>query len=165
MPMMTQVMLAPPPPITVVSVRSAPAAPSMPGIIRQDDSAGRFVIDVDVRADDTVLWQGPLRVASGSSTSVRREQSEPLESDCDQRRGYGSIQQTSLSLQLQVEQYGDADPRRVRVTVRWSRPGAAACPTVAGARTVELNDLVNLPPGGSTTLTGDGGLVVRLHRR
>lgn len=150
-------------------VRVAPPAPVVrttripPPVYVHDlnGPAARFTVEAEVRGGDAVLWSGPLRVGgSYNQTSVRREQSEPGDTECGSGRGVAPIS-TSFSLTLNAR--GEQD--QVLVNVRWSRPGDRPCAPGPNSRTVELAGTVDLPPGGTATLTGDGGLVVRLRRR
>lgn len=146
------------PPVPMVRTATVP-----PPIYVHDRSspAARFTVEAEVRGGDAVLWSGPLRVGgSYNQTSIRREQSEPGDTECGPGRGVAPIT-TSLNLTLNAR--GEQD--QVLVNVRWSRPGDRPCAPGPNSRTVELAGTVDLPPGGTATLTGDGGLVVRLRRR
>ena len=123
----------------------------------------RFSVYVDVRAAGEPLWSGPLRVGGGyGQTSVRREQSEPGDAACGTGERAASPVATSFTLSLSGRGRED---RVVLVSVRWSRPGDQPCGLGPNTRTVELSATVDLAPGGTATLTGDGGLSVRLRRR
>ncbi|KQN05473.1 hypothetical protein ASE82_00320 [Sphingomonas sp. Leaf230] len=127
-------------------------------------AAERYVVDVDGRADGAVVWTGSLRVASNAAASFRRDQTEAEENDCGVRAGYRSGVQTGFSLQLRPTRVDEADSG-VAVMLRWTRPGTGQCPVQASTRTVEMNDAVRLKAGETVTMKGDGGLVVKLHRR
>ena len=147
---------APPPPVV-----TAVAAPPSAYFHDRSGPAARFVVEAEVRGADAVLWSGPLRVSGGyNQTSVRREQSEPGEAECRPGRGVAPIT-TSFNLTLN----GRGQEDQVTFNVRWSRPGDQPCAPGPNSRTIELTGTVDLPPGGTATLTGDGGLSVRLRRR
>lgn len=148
----------------------APPAPPAPPVIFSERlgngrmATERYMVDVDVRADGAVVWTGALRVASNGLASFRRDQSEADERDCGTRSGFRSGVQTGFSLQLRPLRFDDTDSG-IAVSLRWTRPGAGTCPIQSGTRTIEMNDTVGLKAGESVTLKGDGGLVIKLHRR
>jgi hypothetical protein len=148
-----------PPPQPVVSTMTAPPSVYINRI--GDGQPARFTVDVEVRGGDAVLWSGPLRVGGGyGQTSIRREQTEPGDTECRPGRGVAPI---STSLNLTLNGRGEQD--QVLVNVRWSRPGDQPCAPGPNTRTVELAGTVELPANGAATLTGDGGLIVRIRRR
>lgn len=124
-------------------------------------SRERYVVDVEVRAGNLILWSGPLRVGGGyGQTSVRRDQSEPGDSKCGNGEELATAT-NSVSLTLSPRGRNDA----LSVNVRWSRPGDLPCGLGPNSRTVELSSAIALAPGESKTIAGDGGLMVRLQRR
>lgn len=148
------------PPARVV-LPPAPPPVYVPTVIDRETSAARFVVDVEIRGGNAVLWSGPLRIGSGyAQTSVRRDQTEPGDSVCAPGQAVSPVN-SSLFLTLSPRgQSGD-----ILVNVRWSRPGEQPCGAGPNARVVELSGTVALTDARAATLTGDGGLVVRLHRR
>ncbi len=152
---------------------SAPPAPPAPPMIQTSAikrvfyggmAAERYIVDVDVRADGAVVWAGALRVASSGTSSFRRDQTEADENDCGAQNGYRRGVQTGFSLQLQPTRLGEAESA-IAVTLRWTRPGTGQCPVQSSTRTIEMNDSIALKGGETVTVRGDGGLVVKLHRR
>lgn len=162
------VTVMPPPPIVITS--APPASP--PNVVTSHYSgdrtapAERYTIEVDIRADGQTLWAGPLRLATSSTTSFRRDQSEPVSAACETTGMlYRAGRLDALSITLNPVRYSGEGPSRLTVAVRWSRPDETACPSRVGTRVVEISDTLTLAPGQTITLTGDGGLVTRLTRR
>lgn len=123
----------------------------------------RYAVDVEIRDNRAVLYSGTLKMATGTTTTFRRDQNEPADPSCG-REGYASgIDQSTLNLTLSLGRYSST--KRLNVSLRWGRPVEGACPVAQSARTVELNDSVELVPGKAVRLTGDGGLVLTLVRR
>ncbi|MBC9031780.1 hypothetical protein IAG41_05190 [Sphingomonas sp. JC676] len=149
------------------SPRSPPAPPMATPYMAPRIStapAERFTVDVEVRGSSEILWSGPLRVATNQSTSIRRDRSEPAATPCPDEGYVGGSEQTNLSVQLNAQRTRE-DATLVRVTVRWARPAPGRCGSRGSARTVELNDTVELPRGEWVTLRGDGNLELRLRRQ
>lgn len=158
LPLMLQAVLAP-----SVVVPAPPAPSVIRSVAPLSSTVERFVVDVDIRAGSETLWSGPLRVASNTASTFSRSQSEPRGESCAEDNYLGV--QSSLNVQLTPSRQYQSGRPVLGVTVRWSRPVESACPLRGAARTVELSDSVALAAGQSATVTGDGGLVVRLRRR
>ena len=124
----------------------------------------RFVVDLEISGGDEKLWTGPLRVANGQTTSIRRERSEPVATPCPEDTYGAPAEQTALSVQLSPEQRGEG-ASAIRITVRWTRPGPASCLSRSSGRVVELNETVLLTRGQWVSVSGDAGLVLRLRRQ
>ena len=147
--------VAPPAPVLVTSARRTAFA---------DEGAAStgYPVSMEVRGGGAVLYRGTVRIAPNAQSMVRQTQSEPAVRTCGAVQGYRPSMETGLTLTFQSANYG-ASEGRVRVTVRWVRAGADACPTTDLTRAVELNAVVDLS-GGAVGLDGDGGLSVRLKR-
>ena len=154
------------------SVPPAPPSPpsppvSYPGFNISGTGAERvrFPVELVVRGPEGQLWQGRIWVSNGGPTQIRQSRSEPGDPACfpagASRFGIQRINEINIDL----NQFGTGgDPARTSVNVRWIRPAGEGCAGL-GTRTVELRQAVNLPPGETVTLSGDGGLVVELRRR
>ncbi|WP_332787267.1 hypothetical protein [Sphingomonas sp. GB1N7] len=131
-------------------------------MIAQTEPRERYYVDFQICAGKTLLQAGTLKVATGTSSSFRRDQNEPSDDSCGAER-YSVPMQQSLNLQLSSNRY--TKPERLGVSLRWGRSAEGACPMGRSARSVELNDSVVLTPGKAVTLTADGGLAITLTRR
>ncbi|PAX07090.1 hypothetical protein [Sphingomonas lenta] len=152
-----------PPPIVQVATPAPPPRIVARAALHHEPATRPFTVHVDVQAEGRTLWSGPLRVARGSGSTIRHEQSEPPETSCGVDAGYLRIRSTGLSINLSVAHHGDG-AEALSATVRWTKPSGAGCPHLGGTRTVELTDVVRLAPGATVTLSGDGGLTARLRR-
>lgn len=154
----------PPPPPIVTAVPTPPPV-FVPTTIEQiGTNDAPITLDVEVAGEGGTLWSGPLRVSRASNGSYRQERSEPPAAVCPGERYATRVRSTGLSVNLSATGYDREGGDAFNVTVRWSRVADAPCPLPAGVRTVELTQPVRLPPGGTATLRGDGGLTVRLRR-
>lgn len=155
-----QLIVAPPAPPSppIVTVIPAPTAHRTSGV-----PAFRAAIDAEVRAGNELLWAGVLHVAPNRAASFSRRQSEAAESCPDD--AYVQQQEDQLTVQIgSARLVGTEAGDAFVVSVRWSRPQPGNCPYRGSSRTVELNETVTLGAGATTTVRGDAGLVLHLHR-
>jgi hypothetical protein len=151
-----------PPPVTTVWTPPPPG----PHIFGMGSSLPATDFDVEVRAGHDLLWSGSMRVSGAQAASFSRQKSDAPPGDCPAGPiGYGGGERSALSITLASFRV-DATNSRFRFTLNWERPGQSGqCAGAGSARTVGLSESFDLAPGQSRTLTGDGGLVVQLHRR
>jgi len=152
--------------VTTPAVVAAPTAP----VVLAPASPGRPIgppvtFDVDVRLGNEILWSGPMRVSQGAQAQFTRNKSDAPAVQCaDTAFRYGNdVTTLSVRLSRQGSQPGED---RFQLTANWSRPGAEnGCPNETGTRTIGLTQTFLLAANGELTVTGDGGLSVRLRRR
>ena len=148
------------------AVQVAPPAPPVfvvPSVPQQRGKAERFTVDVEVRAGSELLWSGPMVVSNAQGSSFTRRLSEPGADDCG-GTGYVQPAENALSVQIMPSRSFDA-AIGLALSVRWTRSVLGACPFRNGSRNVELAQTIALAPGEATTLSGDGGVTIRLRRR
>lgn len=140
------VSVSPPPPVTTADISAQNAA-------RQ-----RAVpVNIRVFGGSEELWSRPLVLRGYSGAQVTLEVSEASACPRDVDGGYSS-QRTGLRLQL--SQRGPAD--RFQVNASWTRRSTdCAAP---GTLTTGLDIGIELTPGQTRTVTGDGGLRVVISR-
>ncbi|MCT2400709.1 hypothetical protein [Novosphingobium mangrovi (ex Huang et al. 2023)] len=147
--------IVPPPPVVMAS--------SLRGSTRASENP-IAVVDVTVEAGRGALWTGVLKIDnSGASYSESlRDAPEP----CDDKAGNASASNFSAQRQfnLSIRRYNrNGAPDLFSVNARWTRP-IPFCEG-QGTRSVSLDQQVDLVPGRTVRLTGDGGLVVTITRR
>ena len=147
--------VAPPAPVMVASAHLVGPGPEVA-------AATGYPLAVEVRGGGDILYRGTVRIAPNAQSSVRQTQSEPAVKLCGATQSYRPSLETGLTLTFQPVNYGGSDGR-VRVSVRWVRAGADACPATDVTGAVELNAVLDLA-GGGVSLGGDGGLSIRLRR-
>jgi hypothetical protein len=147
---------APPSPPRMSMVQPPPRIMMTPRLGQPDR---RGTLDVTVRSPEGLLWKGPLVVGNRGQSGWTQTKSEPADPACIGRDSYFGGDRDMLSVQLSL---ASEDPASIGVTARWARPDQASC---GGTRTVEIRSTVSVPDRGSATVSGDGGLVIELHRR
>lgn len=149
---------SPPPPVMVVNTAPPPAL-YFPGDSPVSPPA---VVEVRISGEGAPLWQGVLRVGPAASYSENR--SESRATPCPGVPGYDQSLRTSLNLNLSHYPRTNG-PGQFGITFSWSRPSDARNCQEGGTRTVQLQQTVELAPGGEAVLRGDGGLTLQLRRR
>ncbi|QUT06566.1 hypothetical protein KFK14_03640 [Sphingobium phenoxybenzoativorans] len=125
----------------------------------------KATIEVDIRAGGQELWSGPMRLAGRVPATFSRQKSDAPADDCAAEENRYSGVRSSLSVNLSLMSYG-AGKSGFRLTVNWDRPADVnGCGGRDASRSVGLTQTFNLEPGQETSLTGDGGLTIRLRRR
>lgn len=159
----------------ILSIIVALAAQAAPPVISASNMSSapsdRYPVEVDVHAGPERLYAGTLSVGFPVTSSFRQEMVEAAAPLCAAEEGDDAAHRNAparaairnASFQILLNPAPQAN--RLQVTVRWTRPTEGNCGGRSSARTVELTDWVALPPGGSATLSGDAGLVIRLTRR
>lgn len=149
---------SPPPPVMVVNSAPPPTL-YFPG---DSPASPPAVVEVRISGEGGPLWQGVLRV--GPSATYSENRSESRATPCPGVPGYDQSLRTSLNLILShyprtngQDQFG--------VSFSWSRPADARSCREGGTRMVQLQQMVELAPGGEAVLRGDGGLALQLRRR
>lgn len=161
--------VAPPPAPITANVPPPPAGMmrrsfDQPVRREQDGPIITDIIEADARADGERLWSGPLRISSLTGASFTRTLRQAAAQGCEAIRSSLSVND-SLTLSIDPQRYGEAN--RYTVTVRWDRPGPQrdACQAARSSRSIGLTETIDLPPGSTRQVTGDGGLAVTLRRR
>jgi hypothetical protein len=156
---------APPSPPPMITMTAPPAPPSPAEYQRAMARLTQppAILDIRVTGEGGLLWQGSVRVGlTGANIHQDRTEAEPA--NC--ARGtpaYDRSVRTSFMLGLSSARYGGQDDL-FGVNVAWTRlPREEAC-AVDGSRTVQLQTTIQIPPRGSATLHGDGGLTVEIRR-
>lgn len=148
-----------PPPIAVIPppVMTIPAPPNL-------RSMGIATpVSVRVSAGGQTLFDDTLRVDSFSGAYVNMSRSEAGPDNCPTEfRTYGG-NQTGLNFRLSRRNGNEAN--YFSLTLSWTRLTEGQSCQSGGTRTATLNQNVELKPGQSVRLTGDGGVVVELRRR
>jgi hypothetical protein len=132
---------------------------SPPPIVMSSDYYNRPVSTIAVRASlgSTILLDDQFRVGrSGASFSQNR--SETGQGDCQPT--YANSVRQSLSVNIRPE---GPSKDHYRVTVNLMRPSGNC--EASGSRGVSVEQTVELKPGQSASIQGDGGLRIDLRRR
>lgn len=119
-------------------------------------------IDVDARAAGELMFSGTLRIAGDVGAYFSQSRNEAAAMLCPPASGRtrGQVQSGfNINLYPQRTNVGE----RIAVNISWQRPAGSGCDE--GTRTVQVNQTVELPVGGSVLIEGDAGLMVRLRRR
>jgi hypothetical protein len=146
-----------PPPIFI------PSAPPSGGTVARGPI---ITLDVEVRGGGALLWSGQLRVADRSPASFTRQQSGAAQSSCTSSDDFDEhSERSSLSIYVSTaRQTSTGTALDIRAT--WDRPSdSSGCKTRRSTRTVGIAETISLGPGGEQTVSGDGGLTIRLRRR
>jgi hypothetical protein len=124
-----------------------------------------ITIDVEVRAAGEALWSGQMRVSGRSGASFSRQQSNAGAAGCEPVEGYyESSARTSLSINMSSTRRS-SNTEGIDVRVNWDRPSEAdSCQGRRGTRSVAIQETVIIKQGDTVTVTGDGGLTIKLHR-
>ncbi|MET1754750.1 hypothetical protein ABVV53_04655 [Novosphingobium sp. RD2P27] len=145
-----------------------PLAPSQSTVQRHPTRpvSQTMTYDVELRSDAELLWSGQMRVSErmGATFSQQQQNAAPL--NCMSPEIYGEVHERSVvSINLSpMSRFPATGALNVRVT--WERPGSGAgCPARMGSRSVSITQILALQEGQQQTLTGDGGLTIRLRRR
>ncbi len=157
-------------PISLLLAIAAQAAVAMPPPIfipASRRASGPIVtMDVEVRGGGEVLWNGQLRVSDRTGASFTRQQSGATPTACAGLETYGDTsERSSLSVNLSTVRQATANAS-VEIRVSWDRPsGDSDCASRRSTRSVGIVETVSLEPGRDQTISGDGGLSIRLRRR
>lgn len=143
--------VVPPPPVIV------PVAP--PPLVMPSDFFNRPVTTIAVRASlgSAILLDDRFRVGR-SGASFNQNRSETGEGDCQPT--YANTARQSLSVNIRPE---GPSKDHYRVSVNLMRPSGTC--EASGSRGVSVEQTVELKPGQSASIQGDGGLRVDLSRR
>ena len=147
--------LPPAPPPMVSSTNSMP-----PVITPVMTPYNRPAVSVRVRAyaGRQVLLQDEFRVGR-MPAMYNLTRSEADQSTCPNSSSYGSMARSSVNFSLRAD---GASGDGYRVSFGWSRP-TSGCAS-EGTLSVTVDRAVELRPGRSVTVEGDGGLRVELTR-
>lgn len=148
----------PPPPVVIPA--PAPPARVVPGAVPRMPQR-QVVMAVQAYGGEELLMNRELRQRgyAGAQVELQVTQAGPL-CAADDREGYNSQQRTGLRLRISPRGNGE----RFEVDATWTRP-VEAC-AAPGTRSAGLNIGIEVPPGQSRTVTGDGGLrIVLTHQR
>lgn len=143
----------PPPPPVILASPTGGAFPREVGVID--------TIDVTVSAGRETLWSGVLHVnAMGANYSESLRQAlEPCGAKSGADRPYLESQR---QLNVSINRRGGREaPDVFNVNVNWTRP-APDCES--GSRGVTFTQRVEIAPGRTVRLAGDGGLAIALTR-
>lgn len=136
--------------------------PAPPPVVRRADYVNPYerpVTTVRIRAfaGGAALFDDQMRVGR-SGANFNQNRSEAAEENCPD--DYSATAKHSLSIGLRPD---GPTKNSYRVNVSWSRP-VAGCDG-QGSRGVNVDQRVDLEPGQTVTVQGDGGLRVELTRR
>ena len=160
--------IAPPAPPSRPPMITMTAPPAPPSPAEYQRAMARLtqppaILDIRVTGEGGLLWQRSVRVGlTGANIHQDRTEAEPGElCACDACiRSFGP---DIVHARPELRSLWRAG-RPVRVNVAWTRlPREDAC-AVDGSRTVQLQTTAQIPPRGSATLHGDGGLTVEIRR-
>ena len=162
-----------------VATADPPASPALatapPPIVRiasreQGDIVSSAVVPImavpvriQVMAGNRQLFDDRLRLTRNAGASYQESRSEAPDAVCTGDRYSGSQERYSLNINLYLRDETPLGPA-VNISVNWQRPSSRVSCGGDGTRTVQLSETVPLAPGQSTTLQGDGGLVVTISR-
>lgn len=118
-----------------------------------------------VTSGDEKLWEGRLRVGKTSGSLIQYiHQAEPAGCPAgDHSRSVHS--NVHVSVQRWKLSTTPAGAFNHQLRVSWQRPSSPRGCLSEGARTVEVNQGLDLKPGQAATLKGDVGLAVWVRRR
>jgi hypothetical protein len=145
---------------------SAPPAPIVTDFAARASSGARaprenYTVEVEARSSTALIWSGQLRVTTHTGATVRNETIEASHPACA-----AAYPGATKRFRAELRPAGNAGfPNRLTVSIGWTRPIEAECPLPDGSRTIEVSQTIELEPGRSMTIAGDGGLTVRLTRR
>lgn len=161
-----------PPPPAIVHVAPEPVVgvPGLPGraavyAIPEANEVPPDELEMRVTAGSEKLWEGRLRAGKvGASLIQYINQAEPA--GCPATDQEKSVHSTvSVSLQRWKLSTTPAGAFNYQMRVSWKRPSSARGCLTEGARTVEINQGLDLKPGQATVVKGDVGLTVWVRRR
>lgn len=162
-----------PPPVVVVHTAPEPVVAGPPGLpgrpsvyaIPEANEAPPDEIEMRVSSGSDLLWEGRLRVSRvGASLIQYVNQAEPAA--CPEEDREKSVH-SSVSISLQRWKLSTTPHGAFNYQVRasWKRPSSPRGCVTQGARTVEVNQGLDLKPGEAATVRGDVGLTVWVRRR
>ncbi|MEA1013458.1 hypothetical protein [Sphingosinicella sp. LY1275] len=140
-------------PVTVVREMPAPDVAEAPAIL-----------DLRVSGEGGLIWQDTLRVGLRSPASVTQSRTEAPRAGCPLEKRQDGAVRTDFNISVSAQWLPDAAPQ-YNVTVDWTRPSASDGCRGGGNREVKLSQMVDVPPGRSVTIEGDGGLRVEIRRK
>ena len=129
--------------------------------VRDMATVPAIILDVEVRGG-ALLWSGTMRVSPRVQASYTSSKSDAPAGICPPQRWYGSGERDALRLTVSFVNPGSA-PRYV-VNASWTRPAGDGCDGAQDTRTVALTESVDIGQRDAT-VSGDGGLTVRLRQR
>ncbi len=120
-------------------------------------------IDVELMAGSSRLWSGSLRLGAphgnASYSQSKNEYAEPCARD-----PYSGNTSSNQNLRLYINRtYSQQEPDQFTVNVNWVRP-VSECEG-GGTNTLGLQRRLSLDPGRTVTVSGEGGLTVKLTRQ
>ena len=113
-------------------------------------------VRVRITAGDELLLNDRFWI-SHQLASANQTRQEALGPNCPEARGTLNRQ-----VQFQLMPWSDGSLGRYRAEVRWARPVLMGCEV--GTRTASIEQMVQLLPGQTVVLQGDGGLRLELTR-
>ncbi|MBV1917504.1 MAG: hypothetical protein KUG65_05515 [Sphingomonadaceae bacterium] len=120
-------------------------------------------IDIELSSGGERLWSGSLRLAAPHGSASYSQSKNEFAGICPGKGDQRNVS-SNENLRLNINRrYSNQQVDQFSVTVNWTRP-VAAC-NGGGTNTIGFQRPVELPLGGSATVSGAGGLLVRLTRR
>ena len=119
---------------------------------------------VEIRVGDSKLWSGTLRIGPKyGNASFSQSRNEAAESCPSDKSSPGKTTFSNQSLNFNISRRSwQQEPDKFNVNVNWTQP-IPACEG-EGTDTLGLYRVVDIPRGSTVSVTGGGGVTVKLTR-
>lgn len=153
----------PAPPVVTVAPVAIPAVRAVGGDYGVRSEAKVVPLLVEVSVGGTILWSGAMRVnAVGARYSSSFSQAPDM--PCA-RPSYRNVFENSLSLNIRAAYDSEGEADRFEVNVSWARPAKGETCETSGKLTAQIQQMIELRPGKSIEILGDGDLRVKITRK
>jgi len=120
-------------------------------------------IDIEMSSGGERLWTGSLRLAAPHGSASYSQSKNEFAGTCNgAEKSRNTSSNENLRLNINRRNYNQ-QVDQFSINVNWTQP-VAPCEG-GGSNTVGFERPVTLPPGGSATVVGTGGVTLRLTRR
>ena len=120
-------------------------------------------LHVDVAGDGQTLWSGLLTVGDKYGSASFSQSINEYAKPCPGRAPGSEMPSQNYQLRFSISRHNwQTEADSFRVTTNWTQP-LDAC-RGEGTNEVGVTRIIDIAPGGTVTIEGEGGLVVRVTR-